>query len=188
MIRKTVIIIALGTIALNLGACQSVRSLSDRMESKYSLKKRKTYISCVLPPGIVACRIPVRVSEQSFNDMLMTIDESKGTPYRFGGNNPGGFDCSGFVQYLYSRSFQMLLPRNSGEIAMLGEIVPRERLKPGDLLFFSNGGYQIDHVGIFIGSDSFAHSASNRGITVSSLRERYYLEHYAFASRIITVD
>jgi cell wall-associated NlpC family hydrolase len=186
--RNAFAIIVLAGMLLNLTACQSYRSLSDRMESKYSSKKRKTYISRILPSGPTVCELPVRVSEDSFEGMLAFIGEYRGIKYRFGGDSPEGFDCSGFVQHLYSKSFQMLLPRTSNDIAMLGNMVPKKKLQPGDLVFFSSNGNRVDHVGVFIGNDSFAHSATSRGITVNSLQENYYQEHYAFASRIITVN
>ncbi|NTV98703.1 MAG: NlpC/P60 family protein, partial [Chlorobiaceae bacterium] len=97
-----------------------------------------------------------------------------------------GFDCSGFVQYLYEQNFRMLLPRTSGELAALGSVVARNSLRPGDLVFFSGGG-RIDHVGIFIGGDRFAHASLN-GVKISSLRERWYDEHYACSARVITSD
>jgi cell wall-associated NlpC family hydrolase len=158
------------------------------MESKYSAKKRKTYIACSLPGGVVDCPLPVRVPENSYMEMLASLHASRGTRYRFGGNDPEGFDCSGFVQYLYSISFQMLLPRTSHDLALLGSIIPRKSLKRGDLVFFSSGGSRIDHVGIFLGNGSFAHAATSTGVTVSRIQEKYYDARYAFGSRIITVD
>lgn len=182
------VILLLSAIMLSLGACQSSRSLSDRMESKYSLKKRKSYISCSRPEGISGCPLPVRVSENSYQQMLRWIDAAKGTKYHYGGTVPDGFDCSGFVQYLYSLSYQVVLPRTSGDLALLGSIVRLDDLRRGDLVFFSSGGDLVDHVGIFIGDGRFAHSASKAGVTVSSLRQTWYSAHFAFGTRVIKVE
>jgi cell wall-associated NlpC family hydrolase len=173
---------------LLLDACQSTRPLSDRMESKYSLKKRKSYISCARPEGLSGCPLPVRVTESSYRRMVNWIEAAKGTKYRFGGTVPDGFDCSGFVQYLYSISFQVQLPRTSTDLALLGAIVPRRELKQGDLVFFSSGGNEVDHVGVFLGDDRFAHSASKTGVIVSSLRQSWYDTHFCFGTRLIRVD
>jgi hypothetical protein len=185
---KTAIAILLAGLMLSLGACQSSRPLSDRMETKYSLKKRKSYISCARPEGRSGCPLPVRVPELSYRRMLSWIEAAKGTKYRFGGTAPDGFDCSGFVQYLYSLSFQMQLPRTSTDLALLGSIVPRRELKRGDLVFFSSGGEAIDHVGVFLGEERFAHSATKVGVTISSLNQNWYGTHFAFGARVIRID
>jgi cell wall-associated NlpC family hydrolase len=156
------------------------------MESKYSLKKRKTYISRLRPQGPERCKLPVQVSERAFMAMLDTVEETRGVKYRFGGSSTEGFDCSGFVQYLYSNSFQMLLPRTSAELAFLGPIISRERLKPGDLLFFASGN-EIDHVGVYLGDEKFAHSSSSTGISINTLLQKYYAARFAFGTRIIVV-
>ena len=72
-------------------------------------------------------------------------------------------------------------------LATLGTIVPKNSLRPGDLVFFSNAGSIIDHVGIVTGPESFTHAARN-GVKRSNLYERYYDSHYAFAARIITAE
>jgi lipoprotein Spr len=185
-IFRTTALIALSCLMLALGACQSVRPLSDRMESKYSLKKRKTSISRLRPQGPERCDVPVQVSERAFRAMLDSIEESKGVKYRFGGNSPEGFDCSGFVQYLYSQSFQMLLPRTSTDLAMLGPIIPRDHLQPGDLVFFT-AGEEINHVGVYLGNQRFAHASSTVGISINTLFEQYYSAHFAFGTRIVRI-
>ncbi len=185
-IYRTMALIALSCLMLALGACQSVRPLSDRMESKYSLKKRKTSISRLRPQGPERCDVPVQVSERAFRAMLDSIEESKGVKYRFGGTTTDGFDCSGFVQYLYNQSFQMILPRTSTDLALLGPIIRQDRLQPGDLVFFA-AGEEITHVGVYLGGEKFAHASTTAGIRVNTLLERYYQQHYAFGTRIIVV-
>jgi cell wall-associated NlpC family hydrolase len=128
------------------------------------------------------------VPERNYQRMLSWIDAAKGIRYRYGGTAPDGFDCSGFVQYLYSISYQIQLPRTSTDLALLGDIVPRRELKRGDLVFFSSGGDAIDHVGVFLGEERFAHSASKDGVRISSLRQSWYETHFAFGTRVIRVD
>jgi cell wall-associated NlpC family hydrolase len=159
------------------------------MESKYSLKKRISYISCI-PEGSgspVTRHIPLKVTERSLEQLFSSIDDHLGTHYRSGGTTPDGFDCSGFVQYLYKQNFRMLLPRTSGELALLGSMVPKKQLHPGDLVFFSSDGSRVDHVGIFIGDNRFAH-ASTGGVRINKLLDQYYNLHYACASHLITTE
>jgi cell wall-associated NlpC family hydrolase len=171
---------------LALGACQSVQPLSDRMESKYSLKKRKTSISGISPDGPERYALPVTVSSHAYKTMLASIDRLQGTRYRSGGNAPDGFDCSGFVQYLFSKAFGLQLPRTSPELALLGNIIPRDRLRRGDLLFFSSGT-DIDHVGIYLGDNRFVHASTTTGVSIANLYQHYFQHRYAFGTRIISV-
>lgn len=179
---------ALSAIALTLGACQSSRSVAERMVDKYSLKKRKSHITCMLGPAPSSCLVPVKVSGDAYRQMLSTAESLKGTPYRFGGCTTDGFDCSGFVQYLFASSFSLQLPRTSVELALTGKMVPREDLRRGDLVFFSFGGESVDHVGVFVGNGSFTHASSSGGVATGSLRAPYYEARFAFGTRLITVE
>ncbi|NTU96668.1 MAG: C40 family peptidase [Chlorobiaceae bacterium] len=176
-------------ILLFITGCRSFEAGSgfDR-DCKYSVKNRKSYISCI-PEGSVSPVIrslPLKVDGACIDNLFSSIGLHIGTMYRYGGKSPAGFDCSGFVQYLYEKNFRMLLPRTSGELAALGRVVPKNSLNPGDLVFFGAEG-KIDHVGIFIGKERFAH-ASVKGVKISSMSERWYTEHYACSVRIITIE
>ena len=109
-----------------------------------------------------------------------------GTPYRYGGQNPGGFECSGFAKYNFSQ-VGINLPRTAAEQAAMGTAVAREELLPGDLVYFRCGGGGIDHVGIYSGNNQFIHSSSPRsgGVIYSSLAEAYYARSYSGARRIL---
>ncbi|MEN6392158.1 MAG: LysM peptidoglycan-binding domain-containing protein [Syntrophomonas sp.] len=107
------------------------------------------------------------------------------TPYVWGGTSPRGFDCSGFVQYVY-RQCGYSLPRVASDQAAAGRKVNRSDLKPGDLVYFSGGG-EINHIGIYVGNGKFIHSSSpsSGGVIYSSLSESYYAARYAGATRIL---
>ncbi|NTU68250.1 MAG: NlpC/P60 family protein [Chlorobiaceae bacterium] len=108
-----------------------------------------------------------------------------GIRYRFGGTTPAGFDCSGFVQFMFSKVFNMQLPRSSREMSAIGIRVARNELRPGDLVFFQNGKNRINHVGIFVGNNTFIHSSLSRGITRTNLSESYYDKRFATGVRVI---
>jgi cell wall-associated NlpC family hydrolase len=103
-----------------------------------------------------------------------------GTPYRWAGSGPGGFDCSGFVMYVYSR-IGIGLPHSSSMLWRAGRPVARDDLQPGDIVFF-NG---LSHAGIYIGRGRFVHSPhSGDVVKVSRLSESWYRMTYEGARRL----
>lgn len=157
-------------------------------DCKYSLKKRKTHISRFVPgsPLPVTVELPVKVSGESIEQLFTAVKDRMGTSYRWGGTATDGFDCSGFVQYLYEESFQLKMPRTSSDMASLGRVVPRKKLMQGDLVFFSNGEKTIDHVGIYMGDNRFAHVSTSSGVRIDRLDSRYYDRRYACAARVVS--
>jgi cell wall-associated NlpC family hydrolase len=108
----------------------------------------------------------------------------RGVPYRFGGTTRNGLDCSGLTQAVYKK-WGLLLPRTSTAQFKKGLPVPKDKLQPGDLVFFKNTYRSgISHVGIFVGDGKFVHAAGRgKGVVVSSLNEAYHRNHYAGARR-----
>ncbi len=121
---------------------------------------------------------------QSIVDHALTY---LGLPYRYGGSSPStGFDCSGFVYYLY-RSAGFSVNRTASTQWYHGIEVSKDELQPGDLVFFSNNySSSIEHVGIYVGDGMFIHSPSTGDVVkLSSLNSSYYLRNYYGARRII---
>jgi len=107
-----------------------------------------------------------------------------GVPYVFGGTSPYGFDCSGYVQYVFAKA-GINLPRTADVQYEVGTPVSTAELIPGDLVFFETYTYGASHVGIYVGDGNFIHASSSRGVTVSSLGQAYYSSHYIGARRIL---
>jgi len=106
--------------------------------------------------------------------------------YVRGGHDPStGFDCSGFVRYVFAHAIGMKLPTSSASQFLAGLKVKRADMKPGDLVFFKTGSKRhISHVGIYISNGRFIHSpASGKTVQVSSLDESYWARHFAGAKR-----
>jgi peptidoglycan DL-endopeptidase CwlO len=103
-----------------------------------------------------------------------------GTPYVFGGESPNGFDCSGYVQYVFAR-FGVKIPRMADSQYYAGKRISG-RLSPGDLVFFQTYLPGPSHVGIYLGNGKFVHSAG-RGVKVTSLSDSYYAPRYLGAKR-----
>lgn len=108
----------------------------------------------------------------------------RGSPYRNGGADPAGFDCSGFVRYVFGQH-GVAVPRNVDEQFRAGRRVGPEDLQPGDLVFFDTLGGGPSHVGIAIGGDSFVHAPSTSGVVrVDRLGARYWAPRFVGARRL----
>jgi murein DD-endopeptidase MepM/ murein hydrolase activator NlpD len=106
-----------------------------------------------------------------------------GVPYVWGGATPAGWDCSGFVQWVFQQAAGVSLPRVAGDQAGVGVNVGLDAIRPGDLVFFANTyAPGISHVGIYLGNGQFVQASRPGAATiVSSLNEPYYVQHFAGA-------
>ena len=116
--------------------------------------------------------------------IISKAQEYMGVPYIFGGTTPHGFDCSGYVQYVFAR-LDIKLPRTADVQFQAGTPVSTTELIPGDLVFFETYTAGASHVGIYVGDGNFIHASSSRGVTISSLSQAYYSSHYIGARRIV---
>jgi cell wall-associated NlpC family hydrolase len=108
----------------------------------------------------------------------------QGTRYRYGGADPGGFDCSGFTQYVFGRH-AIWLPREVRDQFSSGEPVRSADLRPGDLLFFSTTAPGPTHVAIALGRDDFVHAPNSTGVVrIERLTSTYWSRRFIGARRV----
>ena len=107
-----------------------------------------------------------------------------GAPYRTGGSDTTGFDCSGFVLKLVHRFGAILTGRSSPDFWRQGQPVERDSLQAGDLLFFSDHSRHIGHVAIYLADGKFVHATLQQGVVVSEMEEKYYKRRYKGARRL----
>lgn len=106
-----------------------------------------------------------------------------GAPYRYGGEDPSGFDCSGLVQYTH-QNFGINIPRTANDQFKSAYKISRAELKPGDVIFFRFNRRNISHVGIYAGHGKFIHAPSTgKRVTISSLSEPYWQRRVAKTGR-----
>lgn len=117
--------------------------------------------------------------------LLAEADSWLGVPYKYGGEDRDGVDCSALVLKVFDRSLQLKMPRNSRKQYDFCAPVDRTRIVPGDLVFFSTpSSGEVGHVGIYVGDGNMVHASSSRGVTVSNIDEPYFVKHYRGAGRV----
>jgi cell wall-associated NlpC family hydrolase len=135
--------------------------------------------------------VPARAASASAAQVLATADRYIGARYRYGGESPAeGFDCSGFVQYVFGRE-GVELPRTSRLQAGAGRAAPRGvgALQPGDLMFFASTGRRVDHVAIYAGDGRIIHASAGSGRVrydeIGSDRGEWFLDHLVTSRRVL---
>ena len=141
--------------------------------------------------------IEIKEVSGNFNNLLEDITVKRNnvinssffklnTPYVYGAVGPASFDCSGFVYQIYKNELGIDVNRVSRDQFNNGITVSRDRLLPGDLVFFKSNGVNISHVGIYIGEDNMIHASSGaKKVVVSSLNSPWYNSKYAGARRLL---
>jgi cell wall-associated NlpC family hydrolase len=127
-----------------------------------------------------------RAGETDPDALVGTALTLRGVPYRNGGSDPEGFDCSGFTQYVFAQH-GILLPREVREQYSAGRPVAAREIRPGDLVFFTTTGprARASHVAIAIGGDEFVHAPSSTGVVrVERLSATYWSKRYVGTRRV----
>jgi cell wall-associated NlpC family hydrolase len=141
-----------------------------------------------LPGGAPTTRpsTPTRVSGPAADgySISSTALALRGAPYRNGGVDPAGFDCSGLVKYVFEQH-GVVMPRETRQQFEVGRPVEPSSLEPGDLVFFSTVAPGASHVGILVGGDQFIHAPTSNGVVrVESLSSQYWSRRFIGAKRV----
>jgi len=119
------------------------------------------------------------------NALVATALTFRGTPYRNGGSDPSGFDCSGFVQWVFAQHGARL-PREVRDQYRVGEEIDRDEVAPGDLVFFETVSRGASHVGIALGNGEFVHAPSSRGVVrIEKYTSSYWDSRWVGARRVM---
>ena len=175
------------------------KELSSRSASPTPLKptlvespRLGTWVEVRLPDNRRACvRSEALVlgswQPQGAEELIQTARQFVGVPYRWGGTDPNGYDCSGFVQEVFRLSGHQV-PRMADVQYQELNKVETDDLQVGDLVFFNTDGSGVSHVGIYTGDKRFLHASSSRGVIESSLEESYYSSRYVGGARLEAWD
>ena len=137
----------------------------------------------VRPDDAGATAVPI--PDPARAELVATALGLRGSPYRDGGSDPSGFDCSGFVQYVFAMHATRL-PRQAWDQYHVGLPIPLDEVQPGDLVFFETVSRGASHVGVAIGGEQFVHAPSSRGVVrIESYTAAYWSTRFIGARRVI---
>ncbi|MBX0316847.1 C40 family peptidase [Planococcus glaciei] len=148
------------------------------------MKKIFSILTALLLILTMFSEIEVSASTATSTKLVSDAKSYIGTPYKWGGVTPTGFDCSGYILYVFNKS-GIQLPRTTREQYKEGTAVSKSNLKAGDLVFFNTTGSGVSHAGIYIGNNNFIHTSSSKGVMISSINDPYYWgSKYVGAKRV----
>ncbi len=160
--------------------------VADQLNAKWQQENGAFAGFTQAKPAVVPASHAAPAAANEWGDRLVSrAMKYLGTPYRYGGTSPStGFDCSGFVYYLYGAVFGKSIPRMPDGMAREGTPVARSDLKRGDIVFFGYRG-TFTHVGIYAGNDRFVHAThSGSPVSVTPLDADYFRDRYMTAVRL----
>jgi probable lipoprotein NlpC len=143
----------------------------------------------VKPQGSIAekysAMMGVDAAEIQNGRLYAFIDQWWGTPYKFGGVDKDGVDCSALVQLLEQQVYNINIPRSTGEQINVIKRKYEEELKEGDLVFFDYDGKKFSHVGVYLQNGYYVHASSAKGVMITKLHDPYTYKYFSRCGSII---
>lgn len=184
-----------GVVAVVLAACSSPRHATLRDGAVHSI----TLDEYVAQSGGNAqgsaagtnsrhgTQSPAGVNAPGVDAVLRAARSWIGTPYKYGGTSRSGIDCSALTMNSYMEGMGKKIPRTSVEQMRACRPVAKDKLQPGDLVFFSSArsGNGVAHVALYAGNGDIIHASTSRGVVCSRLSDKYYTQHYIAAGRVV---
>ncbi len=134
--------------------------------------------------SIYSKKLGVKLKGTENKKLIETMTSWLGVPYKYGGDNKAGCDCSGLVKSIFKEVYNKDLFRSAMDQMKNVRVITRSELAIGDLVFFKIKGNNVSHVGIYIGESKFMHASSKRGVVVNSLDEEYYKKYFFAGGRV----
>ncbi len=131
-----------------------------------------------------AAKLNVTESDIKNEKLYKFIDEWYAAPYKYGGKDKRGIDCSGFTGVLCATVYNKKVSSSSKSIYEETKRIPVSDLKEGDLVFFIINGKNVSHVGVYLLHNKFVHASTHKGVIISDLGEPYYKKYYCGSGRI----
>jgi hypothetical protein len=175
-VRSVLFLYSFAFIPLIYTSCKSKKIITDASKSKAissgSVKER------------YASLLNVKEKEIENEKLYRFIDSWIGVPYRIGGMDKKGVDCSGFTFLLEKEVFDKDLPRTARTMADKVKRKYEQDLEEGDLVFFDFDGQKFSHVGVYLHNNKFVHASTSKGVIISDLKDPWYYKYFTRAGSV----
>lgn len=163
--------------AVSISSCRSHKDVSNNSSNTSVPKSKKVKEKYAVLLNVEENKIE-NVKLYSF------IDEWYGVPYKYGGKNKSGIDCSNFTSTLYSNIYERALSGSSSSIYEQCKTISKSNLEEGDLVFFKIDGDKISHIGVYLQNNKFVHATTKKGVMIDDLDEAYYKKYFYKGGRL----
>ncbi len=190
-------ILFLCTVSMLLTGCDALKSFMSRdlEEEDFiigqlyvdEMVNETPYIAQRVERGTVATGTnPLGLTYSADDNMALyeAVNSWLGVPYKYGGTDRKGIDCSAFVGTIYKEVYGVTLNRTANDMLRDVKLIAKSQLKEGDLVFFTNSKGKVSHVGIYLKEDLFAHASTSNGVSVSRLDNKYWEKHFYKGGRV----
>ncbi|CAN5572648.1 NlpC/P60 family protein [soil metagenome] len=164
-------------LAASISSCRSHKDIATNDPSTTSPKSNKVKTKYAQLLNVDESKID-NIKLYSF------IDEWYGVPYKYGGKNKSGIDCSNFTSTLYNFVYNKSVTGSSASIFEQCKQISKGNLEEGDLVFFKIDGDKISHIGVYLQNNKFVHATTKKGVMIDDLDETYYKKYYYKSGRL----
>lgn len=185
------IILLLTVIFFTTNACKSSKKSSSSKKKTVDKSEKQIKSTLSLSPKDKAIKEKyaqaLGVSEKDIDNLKLYyfIDEWMGVPYKYGGKDKNGIDCSGFTGLLYREVYNKNVSGPTSSLIDLTSIISESDLKEGDMVFFHiEKKGKVSHVGVYLQNNKFVHATTKKGVMINDLNENYYKQHYFKSGRV----
>lgn len=134
--------------------------------------------------GVLHEKLGLSEKDIAKSKLLVFVDDWYGVPYKYGGCQKTGIDCSCFTNLLCEKVYNLKVARQAGDMYKESKKITEDELKEGDLVFFKIGGNSVSHVGVYLKSKMFVHSSTSKGVIINSMNEAYYRKYFHAGGRV----
>lgn len=165
-------------LAISISSCRTQKETTSVNTEKNNVSQTKKIQN--------KYALVLKVDENKIENIKLYsfIDEWYGVPYKYGGKNKNGIDCSNFTSTLYSNVYSKPLTGSSSSIFNQCKVISKNNLEEGDLVFFKIDGDNISHIGVYLQNNKFVHATTKKGVMIDDLDEEYYKKYYYKGGRI----
>jgi len=183
-------------LVICFAGCKHKKSAASKQKSKKSVASAKPPVhhenksggsgtgAASHSQGQLSQKLGLSEEEIRNNQLFLFIEDWYGVPYKYGGCQKTGVDCSCFTNLLYEKVYHKKTGRSANEMYEACEKILLTEVKEGDLIFFKIGGNSVSHVGVYLRNKLFVHSSTSKGVIINSMDEAYYKKYFHSGGRL----